>query len=184
MTEFNRWTGSDFLIVHLVAPFQDIKNPLVYFQVLNWLFKTKPSKVFVVRVLILSAICRHWGLSNLLQVFWKECNSSGSFTPDIFYIHRFFSLPSFSRAKCPLAHKSPALGIGDTQSKFSANHLHPSRPLTASDGDNVMCPTMRLGKCQLGEEVWRWRRQVMCHTFPFLLENWKAKELLPQLWVL
>lgn len=56
VTEFNRWTGSDFLIVHLVAPFQDIKNPLVYFQILNWLFKTKPSKVFVVKFLMLSAL--------------------------------------------------------------------------------------------------------------------------------
>lgn len=38
VTEFNRWTGSDFLIAHLVAPFQEIKNPLVYFQILDWLF--------------------------------------------------------------------------------------------------------------------------------------------------
>lgn len=96
VTEFDRWTGSDFLIVHLAAPFQDIKNPLVYFQILHWLFKTKPSKVFVVKFLMLSAVCRHCGLSNLLQVFWKECQSSGSFTQTYFTFTGFFPYLLFS----------------------------------------------------------------------------------------
>lgn len=106
VAEFSRWTGSDFFLVHLVTPFQDIKNPLVYFQILEWLFKTKPSKTFAVKFLMLSAARRHWGLSDLLQVFWKECHmvANFSFTPEIFYIHRFLSLPSFFRAKCPAAH--------------------------------------------------------------------------------
>lgn len=136
LTEFNRWTGSDFLIVHLVAPFQEIKNPIVYFWIFRLAVQNKAKPSICCEIVMISAVCRHWGLSVLLQVFWKEYLSSGSFTPDIFYIHRFLSLPSFFRAKCPLAHQSPALWryITDTQSKFSANLLHSSWLLTASDG--------------------------------------------------
>lgn len=109
VTEFSRWTGSDFFIVLLVAPSQDIKNLLVYFLIIDWLFKTKPCKIFVVKFLMFSAVCRHWRLSDLLQVFLKEYHNHVFFAPNLFYIHRFLSLSPFSCAKCPPAHKSPAL---------------------------------------------------------------------------